>query len=81
MSKSNLYFDFSEPITIFSDSKISEEELLDFLCSIGAVIGESNSFLGRLSEGDKHVWVSISNEELEYLDASTREAIAQYLKN
>lgn len=81
MSKSNLRFDFSEPVAIFSDSEISEEEFLDFLCSIGAVVGESNSFLGRLSEGDKHIWISISNEELECLDGSTREAIAQYLKN
>lgn len=73
--------DFSEPIAIFSDSRISKEELSAFLRSIGAVSGESSSFLGRLSEQDKHIWISISNEELEYLEVSTREAVAQHLKD
>jgi hypothetical protein len=81
MLRSNLLLDFSEPIAIFSDSRISKEELSVFLCSIGAVLGESNSFLGRLSEQDKHIWISVSNEELEYLDVSTREVIAQHLED
>lgn len=81
MPKANFHFDSSEPVAIFSNSIISKEELLEFLCSIGAVVGESNSFLGRLSEENKHIWISLSNEELDYLDAPTKEAIAGYLKN
>ena len=81
MPELNFPLDPSEPIAILSSSEISKKELTDFLSSLGAAIEESNSFWGRFSEGNKHIWISISNEELEYLTTFKREAIVQCLQD
>ena len=55
----------SDPIALISSAQITEDELIAFLRDIGAVILTRDSFLGRLSDQNRHVWIAISNEELE----------------
>jgi hypothetical protein len=72
-------FSTSEPIALFLNQEVAEFELVKFLRSTGAEVYPDEGFVGRLSSGSNHLWVSLCNKEITYLDRKQIEQIHQML--
>ena len=58
-----------QPLALVSRREIKVQEFFDGLRELGGVIDDAEALAGRLSQGDKQVWVSLDNR----LSTSTRQ--------
>ena len=58
----------SEPVALITNEVIEPGEFRAFLQQEGATLAPDNSFDGRISAGDKHVWIALDNSSLRYYD-------------
>jgi len=52
------------PYHLISRRNITLEEFNGFLQRCNGILDQGLSFSGRISDGEKHVWISLANEEL-----------------
>lgn len=55
----------SDPVSLISSAVITRDELAAFLPAVGARAEPNGASVGRLSEGNSHVWIGIDNSPLE----------------
>ncbi len=68
-----------EPISLISNSEIKPEEFLDFLNSSGVILNPDHIYDGRISQGDRHIWIALDNSELKNFEVEEIELITQKL--
>jgi hypothetical protein len=54
----------SEPVIILSADKITDENFISFLKKEGAFNPDDKVFPGRVSSGEKHIWIALNDQEL-----------------
>jgi hypothetical protein len=65
-----------KPFALVSSREIKVQEFFDVLRQLGGVIDDAEALAGRLSQGDKHVWVSLDNSLLNEYEAAEIEQIS-----
>ncbi|MDH3601652.1 MAG: hypothetical protein OEU26_18745, partial [Candidatus Tectomicrobia bacterium] len=68
-----------QPFALVSSGEIRVQEFFDVLRELGGVIEDAEALEGRLSQGDKQVWVSLDNSLLNEYEAAEIEQISQKL--
>lgn len=68
-----------KPFALVSGREINVQEFFDVLRELGGVIEDADALAGRLSQGDKHVWVSLDNSLLNEYEAAEIKQISQKL--
>ncbi len=69
----------SNPVSLISSAVITSDELAAFLPTVGARATPAAAFLGQLSEGNRHVWISIDNTPLEDFDQQELDVLTRLL--
>lgn len=67
------------PYYLLSPRKLTLEEFANVLRKCGGTLDQSASS-GRLSDGEQHVWVSLTNEELESYEPDERRHVLALLR-
>ncbi len=68
-----------EPISLISSADIKQEEFMNFLQQVGAVLHPDPLYDGSLSKGSLYIWIALDNSELKNFDADEIELITQQL--
>ena len=50
-----------KPFALVSSSDITEQEFLDVVWEGGGVVEDAKALQGRISQGERHVWVALDN--------------------
>jgi hypothetical protein len=69
----------SEPILLLSAATITPSEFVAFLTEIGAVLDPDEVFDGRLSTGNRHIWLRLDDREIGQLEPPTVQRVADAL--
>src|SRR5579871_6892102 len=69
----------SEPIALISSAAITQEEFTRFLATVGAMVRPDEVFDGRLSQGERHIWIVLDNRGLDEWEPAERAAVEQKL--
>lgn len=65
----------SETIALLSNIEIDAAELADFVLALDGVVEVGPNFKGRISDGNRHIWIYFSPEELDdYLEDEDEKA-------
>lgn len=65
----------SETIALLSNVEIDAAELADFVLALEGTVEAGRYFKGRISEGERHIWIYFSPEELDdYLEDEDEKA-------
>jgi hypothetical protein len=70
----------SEPLALFTDTEIKQEELIDFLGQSGAIVTPDDIFVGRISRSDQHIWISMDSTVIRSLEIDELEPLERELK-
>jgi hypothetical protein len=68
-----------KPFALVSSSDIKEQAFLDVVQEVGGVIEDADALQGRISQGERHVWVALDNSLLNEYEADEVELIHQKL--
>jgi hypothetical protein len=68
-----------KPFALVSSSDIKEQAFLDVVQEVGGVIEDADALQGRISHGERHVWVVLDNSLLNEYEADEVELIHQKL--
>jgi hypothetical protein len=68
-----------KPFALVSSSDITEQEFLDVVREGGGVIEDAKALQGRISQGERHVWVALDNGLLDEYEADEIELICLQL--
>jgi hypothetical protein len=68
-----------KPFALVSSSDIKERAFLDVVQEVGGVIEDADALQGRISQGERHVWVALDNSLLNEYEADEVELIHQKL--
>jgi hypothetical protein len=68
-----------KPFALISSSDIKGQAFLDVVREAGGVIEDAKALQGRISQGERHVWVALDNSLLNEYEADEIELIRQKL--
>src|SRR5215475_6307832 len=68
-----------KPFALVSSSDIKGQEFLNMVREVGGVIEDAKALQGRISQGERHVWVALDNSLLNEYEADEVELIHQML--
>lgn len=68
-----------KPFALVSSSDIKGQEFLDVVRAVGGVIEDAKALQGRISQGERHVWVALDNSLLNEYEADEIELMQQKL--
>ena len=68
-----------KPFALVSSSDIKGREFLNMVREVGGVIEDTKVLQGRISQGERHVWVALDNSLLNEYEADEVELIRQKL--
>ena len=68
-----------KPFALVSSSDIKGQAFLDVVRAVGGVIEDAKALPGRISQGERHVWVTLDNSLLNEYEADEIELIRQKL--
>jgi len=68
-----------KPFALISSSAMKAQEFFDILRAVGGVVEDANALEGRISRGEKHVWIALDNSLLKDYEANEVELISQKL--
>jgi hypothetical protein len=68
-----------KPFALVSSSDIKRQAFLDVVRAVGGVIEDAKALQGRISQGERHVWVVRDNSLLNEYEADEIELIQQKL--
>jgi hypothetical protein len=68
-----------KPFALVSSSDIKRQEFLDVVRAVGGVIEDAKALQGRISQGERHVWVALDNGLLNEYEADEIELMHQKL--
>ncbi len=69
----------SNPVSLISSAVITSDELAAFLPTVGARADPHRASVGRLSEGNRHVWIGIDNTPLEDFERHELDVVTRLL--
>jgi hypothetical protein len=70
----------SEPLLLFTDTEIKQEELIDFFGQSEAIVTLDRMLFGRISRGDQHIWIGIDSTVIKSLEIDQLEPLGRELK-
>ncbi len=68
-----------KPVALVSSSDIKWQAFLDVVREVGGAIEDAKALQGRISQGERHVWVALDNSLLNEYEADEVELIRQKL--
>ena len=68
-----------KPVALVSSSDIQGQAFLDVVREVGGAIEDARALQGRISQGERHVWVALDNSLLNEYEADEVELIRQKL--
>jgi len=68
------------PYHLISPGNLTLEEFNDVLRKCSGIPDQGLSFSGRISDGEKHVWISLANEELKSYTPDERRQLFELLR-
>jgi hypothetical protein len=68
-----------KPLALVSSSDIQGQAFLDVVRAVGGVIEDAKALQGRISQGERHVWVALDHSLLSEYEADEIELIRQKL--
>jgi hypothetical protein len=68
-----------KPFALVSSSDIKGQAFLDVVREVGGVIEDAKALQGRISQGERHVWVALDHSLLNEYEADEIELIRQKL--
>jgi hypothetical protein len=68
-----------KPFALVSSGAIKGQEFLEVVQEVGGVIEDTDALQGRISQGERHVWVALDNGLLNEYEADEVELIRQKL--
>jgi len=68
-----------KPFALVSSSAMKGQEFLDVVRAVGGIIEDANALQGRISQGERQVWVALDNSLLNEYEADAVELIRQKL--
>jgi hypothetical protein len=68
-----------KPFALVSSGDIKGQAFLDVVREVGGVIEDAKALQGRISQGERHVWVALDNNLLNEYEADEVELIRQKL--
>ena len=68
-----------KPFALVSRSDITGQAFLDVVREVGGVIEDADALQGRISQGERHVWVALDNGLLNEYEADEVELMHQKL--
>jgi hypothetical protein len=68
-----------KPVALVSSSAITGQAFLDVVREVGGAIEDAQALQGRISQGERHVWVALDNSLLNEYEADEVELIRQEL--
>ena len=68
-----------KPVALVSSSDIQGQAFLDVVREVGGAIEDAKALQGRISQGERHVWVALDNSLLNEYETEEVELIHQKL--
>jgi hypothetical protein len=68
-----------KPVALVSSSAITGQAFLDVVREVGGAIEDAKALQGRISQGERHVWVALDNNLLNEYETEEVEMIRQKL--
>jgi hypothetical protein len=68
-----------KPVALVSSSDIQAQAFLDVVREVGGAIEDAKALQGRISQGERHVWVALDKSLLNEYEADEVELIRQQL--
>jgi len=68
-----------KPVALVSSSAITGQAFLDVIRAVGGAIEDAQALQGRISQGERHVWVALDNSLLNEYETEEVELIHQKL--
>ena len=68
-----------KPVALVSSSDIKGQAFLEVVREVGGAIEDAKALQGRISQGERHVWVALDNSLLNEYEADEIELIRQKL--
>ena len=66
-----------KPVALVSSSAITGQAFLDVIRAVGGAIEDAQALQGRISQGERHVWVALDNSLLNEYETEEVELIRQ----
>jgi hypothetical protein len=68
-----------KPVALISSSEVTGQAFLNVVRQVGGAIEDTKALQGRISQGERHVWVALDNSLLNEYEADEVELIRQQL--
>jgi hypothetical protein len=68
-----------KPVALISSSEVTGQAFLNVVRQVGGAIEDAKALQGRISQGERHVWVALDNSLLNEYEADEVELIRQQL--